>query len=44
MKARHKDMPDLLFGLGAALGGLLDVFLSKHELVPAIQSFTLVGV
>ena len=44
MKARHKDTPDLLLGFGEALGGLFDVLLSKHKLVPAVQSFTLVGV
>jgi hypothetical protein len=44
MKARHKVIPDLLFGFGEALGSLFDVLLSKHKLVPAIQSFTLVGV
>jgi hypothetical protein len=41
-KARHRDMPDLLLGLGEALGGLLDILLSKHKLVPAVQSSSLV--
>jgi hypothetical protein len=41
-KARHRDIPDLLLGLGEALGGLLDVLLSEHIFVPAVQSSTLV--
>jgi len=37
-------MSGLLLGLGETLGGFLDVLLSKHELVPATQSFSLVSV
>ena len=37
-------MPNLLLGLGKALGGLLDVLLAKHKFIPAVQSFSLVGV
>ena len=44
MELKHKDIANSLFGFGKALRGLFYVFLSKHKLVPAVQSFALIGI